>query len=328
VAGGSAGNFQFKTRAPVASGLLQQNAIESRGGITEIALAGATNYNNKFLVGGTLGIPILYYKRESTFVEADATTNPNNNFDFASLSENLTTTGGGINLRAGVIYKATDLLRLGLAIHSPTYYSLTDKYNASVTTNTESYKGTLTQTPSDVGATAPSQFKYTLFTPYRIIGSASYVLRETQDVKNQKGFLTADIEYVNYKFSSFHAGGDNPDQSTKDYLKSLNKAIDKAFKGALNFRAGGELKFTTMMVRLGVAYYSNPYKNINGEKGNRFLLSGGLGYRNKGMFVDLAYVYTMTKDVNFPYRLQYAPFSAANIKGNAGNVLLTLGFKI
>jgi len=328
VAGGSAGNFQFKTRAPVATGLLQQNAIQSRGGITEIALAGATNYNNKFLVGGTLGIPILYYKRESTFIEADATTNPDNNFDFASLSENLTTTGGGINLRAGIIYKPTDLLRLGLAIHSPTYYSLTDKYNASVTTNTESYKGTLTQTPSDVGATTPAQFKYTLFTPYHIIGSASYVLRETQDVKNQKGFLTADIEYVNYKFSSFHAGGDNPDQSTKDYLKSLNKAIDKAYKGALNFRAGGELKFTTMMVRLGVAYYSNPYKNINGEKGNRFLLSGGLGYRNKGVFVDLTYVYTMTKDVNFPYRLQYAPFSAANIKGNAGNVLLTLGFKI
>lgn len=65
-----------------------------------------------------------------------------------------------------------------------------------------------------------------------------------------------------------------------------------------------------------------------GEKGNRLQLSGGIGYRNKGMFFDLAYVYTMTKDVNFPYRLQYSPFSAANIKGNAGNILLTVGFKI
>jgi len=140
--------------------------------------------------------------------------------------------------------------------------------------------------------------------------------------------LTADVEYVNYKFSSFHAQGNNPDQSTKDYFKSLNKAIDNAYKGAINLRAGGELKFTTFMVRLGAAYYGNPYKNINGEKGNRFQLSGGLGYRNKGVFVDLAYVSTMTKDVNFPYRLQYSPFPAANIKGSRGNVLLTVGFKI
>jgi hypothetical protein len=55
------------------------------------------------------------------------------------------------------------------------------------------------------------------------------------------------------------------------------------------------------MVRLGDAYYGNPYQDINGAKGSRFQLSGGLGYRNKGMFVDLTYVHTLTKDVNYPY---------------------------
>ena len=328
VAGGTTGDFQFQTRAPVATGLLQQNAIESKGGITEIALAGATNFHNKFLIGATIGIPILSYKRESTFLEADATDNPNNNFDYSSFSESLQTSGAGINLRIGAIYKPSESIRLGLAIHSPTYYGLTDKYNASNTTNTELYQGTLTQTPTDVGATAPAEFKYNLLTPYRIIGSASYVLHEVQDVRNQKGFLTADIEYVNYKFSSFHPQGENPDESTKDYLKTLNKAIDKAYRGAFNFRAGGELKFTTVMVRLGGAYYGNPYKDINGAKGSRFQLSGGLGYRNKGMFVDLTYVHTLTKDVNYPYRLQDSPYYGANIKGSAGNVLLTVGFKI
>jgi hypothetical protein len=328
IAGGSPNNFQFQTRAPIATGLLQQNQIQTKGGITEIALAGATNFNNKVLIGGTLALPVLNYERDATFTEADATTNPNNKFDFASFNESLTTSGVGFNLRVGVIYKPGDLVRLGLAFHSPTYYGLTDKYDASVTTNTESYQGLLTQTASDIGGSAPAQFRYTLLTPYRIIGSASYVIREVQDVRNQKGFLTADIEYVNYKFSSFHAQGGNPDQSTKEYLKSLNNAIDNAYKGAVNFRAGGELKFTTMMVRLGFGYYGNPYKNINGEKGNRFQISGGLGYRNKGVFVDLTYAYIMTKDVNFPYRLQYSPFSAANIKGGGSNLLLTLGFKI
>ena len=133
-------------------------------------------------------------------------------------------------------------------------------------------------------------------------------MREIEDVRKQKGFLTADIEYINYKASSFKTdpNGDNS-QSTKDYLKSLNTAIDNAYKAAFNFKVGGELKFTTVMVRLGAAYYGNPYKNINGEKGNRFQLSGGLGYRNKGVFVDLAYVHTLTKDVHFPYRLKNKP---------------------
>jgi hypothetical protein len=161
------------------------------------------------------------------------------------------------------------------------------------------------------------------------MAGASYVLREVEDVRKQKGFITADIEYVNYKASSFTTDpdGDNS-QSTKDYLKSLNKTIDKTYKGAFNFRLGGELKFTTLMVRLGGAYYGNPYKNLNGEKGNRFQLSGGLGYRDKGIFVDLAYVYTMGKDIHFPYRLQNAAFTGATIKNTGGNILLTVGFKI
>jgi len=328
VAGGSSGNFQFQTRAPIASGLLQQDASESKGGITEIAVAGATNFNNKLLIGATIGVPILDYKREGTYLEADAT-DLENKFDYASFTESLSTNGVGINLKAGLIYKPSEYWRLGFAIHSPTYYGLTDKYDASVTTNTESYHGELTQTPSDIPVASPATFKYSLLTPYKIMASGSYVLREIQDVKKQKGFLTADIEYVNYKFSSFHANdASNADQSTKDYLKTLNKAIDKAYKGAFNFRAGGELKFTTIMVRLGGAYYGNPYNNINGEKGNRIQISGGLGYRDKGIFVDLGYVHTFTKDINFPYRLQYSPYSGATVKGSGGTVLLTVGFKI
>ncbi len=330
IGGSTNGNFQFQTRAPIATGLIQENKINTKGGVTEIALGGGTSVaNNKLFIGGTFGIPILNYKKESTFTEADATNNATNKFDFASIQETLRTNGVGLNLKAGLIYKPTEYVRLGLAVHSPTYYSLTDKYTASVTANTESYKGTLNQTSNSFTNGAPSEFKYYLLTPYRIIASASYVLREIEDVRKQKGFITADIEYVNYKASSFHPDESNADdQSTKDYLKSLNKAIDNAYKGAFNFRAGGELKFTTIMVRAGFAYYGNPYQNINGEKGNRMQLSGGLGYRNKGMFIDLTYVHTITKDINTPYRLQYSAYPMAIVKNGNGNVLLTLGFKI
>ena len=47
----------------------------------------------------------------------------------------------------------------------------------------------------------------------------------------------------------------------KDYYSSLNKVIDNLYKNAFNFRLGGEVKFNTIMFRLGGAYYGNPYKN-------------------------------------------------------------------
>lgn len=329
IAGGSSGNYQFQTRAPFATGLIQENVIESRGGVTELALAFANATNDKWFWGFTLGVPFLHYDRTSTFTEADATTDATNKFDYAVYTQNLETKGSGINLKMGVIYKPVEYVRLGLAFHTPSFYRLNDQYSASVTTNTESYQGTMSQASSLLNNGVDGQFSYWMFTPYRLMASASYVLREIEDVRKQKGFLTADIEYVNYKASSYTTDpeGDNS-QGTKDYLKSLNNAIDNAYKGAFNFRAGGELKFTTLMTRLGVAYYGNPYQDIAGEKGDRFQLSGGLGYRNKGIFIDLTYVHTMGKDVDFAYRLQNRPFSAASLKQTGGNVLLTVGFKI
>lgn len=327
--GGSNGNFQYQTRAPFATGLLQENLVTSKGGVTELAIAFAGASNDKWFFGGTLGIPFLKYERESTFTEADATSDPNNKFDYASINQHLETKGTGLNLKMGMIFKPVEYVRLGLAFHTPSFYRLTDKYNASVTTNTESYMGIQNQQSSVFTNGTDGLFSYWMFTPYRIMASASYVLREIEDVRKQRGFLTADIEYVNYKSSSYTTDpeGDNS-QSTKDYLKSLNNAIDNAYKGAFNFKAGGELKFTTIMTRLGVAYYGNPYKDIAGEKGNRFQLSGGLGYRNKGMFIDLTYVHTMGKDVDFAYRLQNRAFSGASLRQTGGNAILTVGFKI
>lgn len=330
IAGGSSGNYQFKTRAPIATGLLQENTINEKGGITEFALGIGANRRNKFFYGATLGIPVISYDRTSSFTEADATANTGNSFDFASITETLHTSGVGVNLKLGLIYKPQEYVRLGLAIHTPTAYALTDSYDASVTTNTESYHGQLEQSAADVNGDANAGFKYYLFTPYRIMASASYVLREIEDVTKQKGFLTADIEFVNYKASSFSPDPEgDQSQATKNYLKQLNKTIDNIYKPAFNVKVGGELKFTTIMARLGAAYYGNPYKDLgHGEKGSRFQLSGGLGYRNKGVFVDLTYVHTMGKDVHFAYRLQNNPFYGANIKSTNGNVLLTLGFKI
>lgn len=184
--------------------------------------------------------------------------------------------------------------------------------------------GVKKQSSNDFNNNQRGEFKYNLTTPWRIIASGSYVFREVENVKRQKAFITADIEYINYK-SALYKATNNQNVDANNYLNDLNKVIDQQYKGAFNFRLGGELKFNTIMVRLGSAYYGNPYQN---EKADRMKLAGGLGYRDKGFFLDLTYVYSMNKDVNYPYRLQDKPNDPASIKNNVGNIVATIGFKL
>jgi long-subunit fatty acid transport protein len=327
VGGSTNGNFRFQSRAAnlLSGGLLQQQTVTTSGGMHEFAFGMAVNLNDKWMFGGTLGVPVIAYNRRSEFVEADPTDNKNK-FDYASVTEDFQTRGFGFNLKLGAIYKPAEFWRVGLAIHTPSLLTLTDSYNYSVTTNNDS--ATLTQSTSELTGSERAQYRYRFVTPYRIIGSISYVLREIEDVRKQRGFITADVEYVNYSATSFSTHDEfNNGSGDEAYLNSLNQAIDKAYKGAFNFRVGGELKFTTLMVRLGAAYFGNPYRDIKGEFGDRLNLTGGLGYRNKGFFVDVAYVHSMNRDVHFAYRLSNADYAGATLRNTTGNVVATLGLK-
>ena len=315
----------YKSLATVATGLNQENKITSSGGITELALGGAVNIKDKLFFGGTISIPLFNYNSTTIYTESDATTNSANNFKSFTATETNDTKGIGVNAKLGVIYKPVEYVRLGLAIHTPTFYNLTYKYTDEIVTDLEGYGGAglKKQSSLDFNNNQPGELQYNFSTPWKIIGSASYVFREVENVKRQKAFITADVEYVNYKSITFTAIDDAAD--TKSYFSELNSTIKDQYKGALNVRVGGELKFNTVMFRLGGAYYGNPYKT---EKADRVKLSGGLGYRNKGFFADLTYVYAMNSDVNYPYRLQDKANDLASIKNNTGNIVATIGFKL
>ncbi len=315
----------YRTQANPATGLIQQNTINTTGGITDLGLGMGVNVQDKWYFGGTISIPFLNYTRNASYKESDATSNPNNNFNYFQANESLTTKGVGINAKLGIIFKPVENVRLGLAFHTPTVYQLTDDYTAEVITDLEGYggQGVKQQSSTDLTNGQPLESRYNLTTPWRFILSGSYIFSEVENVQNQKGFITADVEYVNYTNASFHDV--NNDASSADYYHSLTKTLGSVYKHAINARVGGELKFNTFMVRLGGAYYGNPYQ---AETSNLVKVTGGLGYRNKGIFVDLAYVYSMLKDVNFPYRLQDKPNTPASIKNNRGNIVATIGFKL
>ena len=306
----------------------QSHTIETSGGITEFALGLAANKDDKLYVGGSIGIPIVKYQKKSTFTEVDATGNIDNNFDYSELSETFTTKGVGVNVKLGIIVKPVEFVRLGLAIHSPTWYSFEDSYSGEMSANLENYRTTPGTTSvrvedPDIYGSTPV-YKYELITPWKIMLSGSYVLREIEDVRKQKGFITADIEYATYKSNKFRNAEDYDDNG---YYDELNDVMKSYYKNAVNFRIGGELKFTTIMGRIGFAYYGSPYADKE-LKASKMFLSGGLGYRNAGIFVDVTYVHGIHKDVSFPYRLPDKANTFASTKGSGGNISLTVGFKI
>lgn len=304
----------------------QSHSVETSGGITEFALGFATNHNDKIYFGGSIGLPVVRYTKESVLREEDATGNADNNFSFAELRETFTTKGAGINAKFGVIYKPVEYFRLGLAVHTPTWYSFEDSYNGSMDVNLENYRttpGTTSAWVTGILGYVPT-YKYELITPWKAMISGSYVLREIEDVRLQKGFLTADIEYVGYRSNKFRNAEDYEDDG---YYDAINDVMKEYYKNALNFRVGGEIKFTTIMGRLGFAYYGSPYKDPE-LKASKMYISGGVGYRNAGMYIDLTYAHGLHKDVSFPYRLPDKANTFANVKSSGGNVSLTLGLKI
>jgi hypothetical protein len=325
------GSKQVIARSEFTSLLNQEHLSEISGGITEITLGWGNEISKKFMAGISLGIPIVKIDRNTYYKESDASGNLNNNFNYMAYRENFSQKGVGINLKAGIIYRPKDYIRLGLAVHSPDVMMLTETFNSGLAADLEKLFAPNTGYDSVASSTITSntneQNKYTTYTPGKIIVSGSYVFREVENISRQKGFITADIEFTNYKWMHFGPDGEETAQ-TKAPFKPYNDAIDAIYKTAVNFRIGGELKFKIIMARLGFAYYSSPYKD-KVLKANKMNLSGGLGYRHKGIFVDLTYVHRINKDVNFPYRVN-APRSNtyATLKETGGNVLLTVGFKI
>lgn len=298
----------------------------TKGGITELALGYGHNNNDKWFWGFTVGIPIINYSSNTSFIESDSSNNSSNNFKRFEYTDNYTTKGVGFNAKLGVIYKPQEYVRIGLAVHTPTFMGLTDTRTTAIHTDLENPVKSFDESSTTFTNNQPGQSSYLQTTPFKAILSASYVFREVANVKKQRAFLSADIEYENYKGSRFSSDNSDATEGEKGYYKQLNEVIKEEYKGNFNFRLGGELKFNTIMTRLGFAYYGNPYKSAP-EKVNRMLLSGGLGYRDKGMFIDLTYVYNISKDLDLPYRLEDRANTYATLKQLRGNVALTVGFK-
>ncbi|HUX85002.1 MAG TPA: hypothetical protein VMV20_07190, partial [Chitinophagaceae bacterium] len=138
----------WESIVPVSSGIRQENSISSSGGLNELSLGIAGNYDDRFFLGGSLNFPTIKYNSTQTFQETNLN-DKSSPLNYYTVSNFLTTDGIGINGKLGVIYKVNEALRFGAAFHTPTIYSMNDTYSTSMTTVSKD-QGTLTNTTEDI----------------------------------------------------------------------------------------------------------------------------------------------------------------------------------
>jgi hypothetical protein len=269
------------------NGVNQWKNVQRSGYTGEYALSYGANFGNRVFVGASLGIQNIFYKETSTYAEMD----PDNSIvDFREFQyyNSLKTIGTGLNLKVGVIYKPVNALRLGLALHTPTYYSLSD-----------SYRGEMVSMFDNDPKTSDSQsgeYDYNFRTPFKAIASAAVVL-------GKAGILSVDYELVNYKSMKFSGSEETLEEIR--YFSALNEQVKSIYRATSNIRAGLELRMNEMFsVRGGVGFIGSPYqKGQLNDDSHTMNYSVGLGYRTKNFFMDMAYRLSTQSYKYYMYRL-------------------------
>jgi hypothetical protein len=309
---------KFYTLANVKTGLNQMNNVAESGGYNETVISLGGNYKERLMLGATIGLPSIHYTRNRSFEETDATTNASNYFSYFNYSEKLTTKGNGVNLKLGIIIKPSDKFRLGVAIHTPTIFTMTDVYNTSIESNTENYKAVYNATgdtnPYSSASTVENQYTYTLITPMRSIFSGMAFLGKI-------GFISADYEYINYQTMRYKFAGYESEAALR------NDRIKQMFGAAHNIRLGIELKYDDFFFRGGYGLYGNPFKNSSVTY-SRNEYSLGIGYRSGDFFTDIAYTHLNLTATEQPYQLETYFVPSARLTTNRNMISWTFGWKL
>jgi len=306
----------------------QRNTDIRTGSQYQTNFSFGANYNNRLYVGASIGVAGFNYRSERRFDEFGDTKsasefmaiNSNSNFlkpensgllnapYTLSSSSVQKTNGTGFNGTLGLIYRPDNIFQIGFSATSPTWYVVTDDYSMyfdswiDPTDNTETAE-----------YNSPEELyyeEYNLRTPYRLNAGVS--------AKFEGGLISADVEYVDYTSMRVTTNNQANDSQSADLVSS-------EYKGAANFRLGGEYRLTPdFLLRAGYNYQGNPYKNISSTKQT---ISGGLGYRISNVYIDLTYLNSRQELGYTPYQSTTYPTDPATIKSSRDNVFLTLGLK-
>lgn len=299
------------------------------GGVSQYDFNVAFNIEDRVYLGLTLGAYDVNYSRYSYYGE-NLNDGDGGLAGSYSLENWFNTEGTGIDLKLGAIVRPFENspFRFGVAIHTPTWYNLTDSYSAYMV--------------SDMGDNHYEQ------DTYRELGDRDYV-QDYQIVTPWKFnvnlgttlsslvALGAEYEYEDYSTAKIK----DPDGVTLP----MTELVKEDLKGVHTLRVGIETKIAPQFsIRAGynfssAAFKKEAYKSFydgdtrtDTEYNNimeKNTLAFGLGYRGSVLYADLAYKYDTYKSDFYAFD-GYKPdvdqyMSSAKVDNNRHQLLLTIG---
>lgn len=262
----------------------QSHNIRTSGGTNELSLILGKQRNEQLSLGGTLNIDFIRHEQSSTWTETNI--NPQRtDLNYFQLNKLTRTNGIGVNLKFGAIYKPVPQLNLGLVLQSPTWYGMNVDYQSNILTETKSHGQVTASTiymVDDTTQSQPDHLTYNITAPWKGTLSAVLLINAAHSADQLSGFVSADYEFDDYGSLKLKYGTALDDRYRK-------QEIQNTYTSASNIRLGGELRYLLFAMRLGYAYYGNPYKNGTTD-GARTYYSGGIGYRANGYYLDLSLI--------------------------------------
>ena len=285
--------------------MIHNRTVLNRGGINEFYVALSANYLDKIYFGASLSYNTVNFSE--SFIHKETLTDTsgvslrsfNYQFDYK-------TKGGGMNVKLGAIFLPTDFLRLGIALHTPTFYQLTDESTATM--QALHSDGMYNVDPSFIPAT---KYKYRIWTPAKVVGSLGLVFGDN-------GCINVDLEYLNYGWARLKTTNDEA-YAAADF-SAENKVIKDQMVDALNIRVGGEWAINNMIfIRGGYGYYPKG-DTLARSYGKNYsqTISGGFGFRINRVYIDLSVRYLMSSSVYKAFYESRADLDIVNTTFNIG----------
>jgi hypothetical protein len=293
---------QYFTEMPSGLNKEQTRIIDARGGIGETVFSFGANYSDRLFLGGTAGYQRVRFSQTNSYSENDV----DNLVRLESFdqTDDLTTDGSGFNLKLGAIFMPVDFVRIGAAMHTPTFLRLTDSYQTTMSAIFDSLGSPL------VVESPRGNFDYRIRTPFRLVGSAAFIFAKM-------GLLSVDYEFLDYRDARLNSIGYG--------FGPENSNINNKYRTAGNLRIGTEWKIADFYVRGGYALYGSPFRDERFGS-DMSAITGGFGYRGAKFFFDAGFFRTTQDQAQFIYSSLYNS-NLMSSKVSSLAMMMTVGYK-
>lgn len=308
---------------------------EEKGSIQAYDFNVAFNFSDRVYLGFTIGAYNVDYSRTTYYREGFDYEEDYGDHSFYTLDNWFKTTGAGVDFKVGLIVRPieTSPLRIGVAVHSPTFYNLRNVSSALLMSDLD-INGKLEQYDVDTQKAAGDAITdFRLVTPWKYNFSLGYTFGSYLA-------LGAEYEYQNYSTAKLK-------QDIDGYVEDMteeNNGIKEVLKGVNTFRIGAEVKpIPEFAVRFGYNHSSasidqGAMKYIPSDGPNSIRTDTeysttkavnnytvGMGYRGSMFYADIAYQYSAYKENFYPFFSE--DLAVTKVNNNRSQVLLTLGVR-